>query len=149
MLESLRSCHYATRSYRTVSQVAKSFTGGSEAFLSVTNSSYIRDASSLESHLRFDPHCAIYEHVRTEIQEALETQDITPSSLFIRFINGKGVPNPEAWAPIKHTFDSVIDLSKIDSPNFRARMFAWASSGVPFLDTNLQAIDVGAGFSEF
>ncbi len=52
-------------------------------------------------------------------------------SLIEKFVSGSGVPCEDLFSEVKHVFDSIIDLSKILTPGFRARMLVWATTGVP------------------
>ncbi|KAH9950526.1 hypothetical protein B0H21DRAFT_686429, partial [Amylocystis lapponica] len=124
-------------------QVPKSFAGGSEVFFSMIWTSYISDFASLESYLHFDSHTSLMQdNLQLELRQDLGDSDFTLASLVVDFLKQTGIPLPDAFASVRETFNSIIDLSQIDSPSFRPRMFAWAVSGVPFLDTNFQSIEV-------
>ncbi|KAH9918518.1 hypothetical protein B0H21DRAFT_827558 [Amylocystis lapponica] len=124
-------------------QVPKSFAGGSEVFFSMIWTSYISDFASLESYLHFDSHTSLMqEDLQLELRQDLGDSDFTLASLVIDFLKQTGIPLPDAFASVRETFNSIIDLSQIDSPSFCPRMFTWAVSGVPFLDTNFQSIEV-------
>lgn len=80
-----------------------------------------------------------------EIALALSQPDLSISSLFCTFFEGSGVPFPLLFDEIKHTFDPIIDLSQIDSPGFRAKIFAWATTGSPCIGSRDEKIHVSIG----
>lgn len=49
------------------------------------------------------------------------------------FLSGAGVPCEALFAEAEHAFDSMVDLTRISSPDFRARLFVWATTGSPFI----------------
>ncbi|KAJ7769140.1 hypothetical protein DFH07DRAFT_1006888 [Mycena maculata] len=65
---------------------------------------------------------------------------LTFTILVERFLHGAGIPCPLQFEPSRGAFHEIIDLSLINAPNFRARMFAWGS---PFLDNSGNKIKVG------
>jgi hypothetical protein len=126
-------CRLEITKYRLTAseQVPRAFTGGSEAFFSLVWTSYISDFASLEPHLDIRPPAA---HFTSQLIQLAGDQTASFSGLLCNFLRGSGVPCPGLFAAVQNGFDSVIDLSQIDSTGFRARMFVWAAAGSPSLD---------------
>lgn len=51
-----------------------------------------------------------------------------------KFLQGSGLPCPELFKAAQEVFSSIIDLSQVSAPSFRARMLVWAITGSPFID---------------
>ncbi|KAJ6448520.1 hypothetical protein C8R45DRAFT_947901 [Mycena sanguinolenta] len=46
---------------------------------------------------------------------------------------GSGIPCPTLFAEARAHFPDIVDLSLVDTPNFRSHIWTWAVSGAPFL----------------
>ena len=77
-----------------------------------------------------------------DIRAAVGNPTLTYETLFTDFLQGQGIPCPTHFACIAGTFSSIIDLSQIDSPAFRSRMFNLAATGSPLLDVTADPITV-------
>jgi hypothetical protein len=77
-----------------------------------------------------------------DIRAALGNPTLTYETLFTDFLKGQGIPCPTLFADAAGTFNSIIDLSQIDSPAFRSRMFSLAATGSPLLDVTADPIAV-------
>jgi hypothetical protein len=120
-------------------QVLKAFEGGPETFLSLSGVSHITGYESV--HDRIEVQSGNQHHHQLAIQSALGSP-FSFELMFSDFLSGQGIPCPEDFASISSSFNSVIDLSQIDSPAFRSRMFVWAATGSPLLDAVAQPISV-------
>lgn len=58
------------------------------------------------------------------------------------FVNGSGIPCEALFAQIEHTFNSIIDTSKMSTSGSRARMLVWDTTGSPTIGTDPQEIQV-------
>lgn len=56
------------------------------------------------------------------------------TALLTNWIRGQGIPCPGLFEEFVTSFDSIIDLTTLDSPGFRARMLCWAATGSPSLE---------------
>lgn len=123
----------------TYFKVITSFEGGSEAFLSLVFSSHITDLSSLRQMLTI--HEPLPRHVM-EFREAMGADAPSFQSLVIDFFKGSGVPCAAAFDEMKDALPHIVDLSRVDDPGFRVRMFVWASTGAPFASIGEEEICV-------
>ncbi|KAJ7754849.1 hypothetical protein B0H16DRAFT_1831582 [Mycena metata] len=58
------------------------------------------------------------------------------------YLMGSGIPCPAMFEEARQHFPAGVDLSFIDSPNFRAQMLTWAISGTPYLPKALGNIKI-------
>ena len=73
---------------------------------------------------------------------------VTFQSLVEEFLQGSGIPCPAKFDELKGGFNTLIDLSKIDTTGFRARVFTRASTGSPTINPNdTKKIAVGTYYS--
>jgi hypothetical protein len=77
-----------------------------------------------------------------DIRLAVGSPTLTYETLFTDFLKGHGIPCPTHFADVAGTFNSIIDLSQVDSPAFRCRMFNLAATGSPLLDVTGDPITV-------
>lgn len=80
--------------------------------------------------------------VLEEISHALGWPAFSVSDLLRTFFEGSGIPFPELFEEIKTTFDTVINLSEIDSSGFRSKVFTWASTGSHCIGSQDETIKV-------
>jgi hypothetical protein len=76
----------------------------------------------------------------------------TVQSLVEDFLQDAGIPCPEKFDKLKGGFNSLIDLDKIDTPGFRARVFTWAATGSPTIspdDTRKIAVSTCSTYNTF
>ena len=55
----------------------------------------------------------------------------TIQSLVEEFLQGSGIPCPEKFNELRGSFNTLIDLDKINTLGFRAKVFTWADTGSP------------------
>ena len=120
-------------------QVLKAFEGGPEAFLSLSGVSHVSGFGSV--HDRIEVLSGTQHHQQLAVQSTLGSPFPFKSMLY-NFLSDHGIPCPKSFASISSLFNSVIDLSQIDSPAFCSRMFVWAATGLPLLDAAAQPIFV-------
>ena len=120
-------------------QALRAFEGGPETFLSLSGVSHITGYESV--HDCIEVQSATQYHHQLAVQSTLGSP-FSFESMFCDFLTDQGIPCPETFATITSSFNSVIDLSQIDSPAFRSRMFVWAATGSPLLDAAAQPISV-------
>jgi hypothetical protein len=77
-----------------------------------------------------------------DIRAAVGNPTLTYETLFTDFLKGHGIPCPTHFADAAGTFNSIVDLSQVDSPAFRCRMFNLAATGSPLLDVTADPITV-------
>lgn len=109
--------------------------GGTELFIGNVMASII-GPDTLLSRMVFIPAPALFD----PIKEAMGGESL--SDIFADFLRGTGVPCPELFDEVREVFPDVVELSNIDSPNFRSQMWAWASTGAPKLASNSGNIKV-------
>ncbi|KAK6996211.1 hypothetical protein R3P38DRAFT_3628723 [Favolaschia claudopus] len=113
---------------------ARSFPGGTEFFLAHHWTSYISDFASLEPHMLItapSPSALVSQFGARGVAFDLEFE-----ILLTQFLRESGNPcDPQVFEDAKPHFhpDVLNQLSNIDSPSFRPRMFSWAATGSPFL----------------
>ncbi|KAJ7149802.1 hypothetical protein C8R43DRAFT_951776 [Mycena crocata] len=120
----------------------RNFHGGSETFLNLIATSRIVDADSLLPHLN-----ALElpnQHVHTAALR-VNTGDITLTlaMLFERYFRAAYIPCPLQFGMARGAFHPIVDLDRIEEPGFRARVFAWAATGSPFIDPTEGRIHLG------
>ena len=49
------------------------------------------------------------------------------------YFMGSGIPCPALFTEARAHFPDIVDLSLVDTPNFRSHIWTWAVSGAPFL----------------
>ncbi|KAK6988902.1 hypothetical protein R3P38DRAFT_238389 [Favolaschia claudopus] len=130
------------RNELTFSKMIRLFQGGSEAFLSLYNTSFISDAEVLLNSVNFMTPNGTSQwtaRLRTMTADPL----LTFHGLFEKFVRGSGVPCRDRFEDVRASFSSIIDLSRINTPGFRGQMVAWAATGSPFIDLGSDTIDIG------
>ena len=70
------------------------------------------------------------------------TPGTTFRTILSNFLRRSGIPSPTLFSDAQSHFSPLVDLSKIDDPSFRPRMFCWAATGSPSLTTELGNIMV-------
>lgn len=105
------------------SQVAKSWPGGSEKFLSLIWTSHI------SSYLKLKPHLRIRVPPASTPRPLVANEEVNFQDLVTDFLQGAGIPCPQLFADAKVHFSHLVDLSQINDGGFRARMFCWAATG--------------------
>ncbi|KAJ7712614.1 hypothetical protein B0H16DRAFT_1743940 [Mycena metata] len=119
---------------------ARSYPGGTEFYLAQAWTSCIASYESIQPHLivtsppssRLLPHFGSTAH------------GLDPEGLFAGFLRRCGNPFPaDVFEDVKVHFhaDVVGQLHTIDSPAFRPRMLAWATTGSPFLHPDVAQTD--------
>ena len=116
------------------------FEGGPESFLSFNGVSFISSFESLSGHLSVRSGTGYQQLIA--IRAALGNPTLTYETLFTDFLKGYGIPCPIHFATVAGTFNNIIDLSQINSPAFRSRMFNLAVTGSPLLDVTADPIAV-------
>ena len=85
-----------------------------------------------------------YLHIRSsssdvthQLAAAIPDASMTISHIIKQFLQGTGVPCPVLFEEAKHHFiANLVDLSNIEAPFFRSKIFAWATTGSFSVDTN-------------
>ena len=116
------------------------FEGGPESFLSFNGVSFISSFESLAGHLSVRTGTGYQQLI--DIRAAVSNPTLTYETLFTDFLRGYGIPCPTHFAAVAGTFNSIIDLSQVNSPAFRSRMFNLAATGSPLLDVTADPIAV-------
>lgn len=89
--------------------------------------SHIVDFASIESNLDISsPPAVEVARLMGSLPFVLEPADILRG-----FLQRTGVPCPARFATARTTIHHLVPLSDIDSPAFRPRMLAWATTGSP------------------
>lgn len=76
------------------------------------------------------------------IRFATGLSGFTYESLFRDFLSGQGIPCPQLFSEARETFGNLVDLTQINTLAFRSRVFCWAATGSPLLDTSRGTIEV-------
>jgi hypothetical protein len=92
-------------------------------------------------HDRIEVQSGTQHHQQLAVQSTLGSP-FSFESMFYDFLTDQGIPCPGIFAAVTPSFNTVIDLSQIDSPAFRSRMFVWAATGSPLLDAAALPISV-------
>ncbi len=58
------------------------------------------------------------------------------------FLSGSGILSEVLYSEVEHTFNAITDLAGISTPEFRPKMFVWATTGSPFIGADPQPIVV-------
>ncbi|KAJ7433976.1 hypothetical protein FB451DRAFT_1470353 [Mycena latifolia] len=121
----------------TLPSAIKRFEGGSETFLSSIATSFISDPGTLISKLDFTtPGPQTLLAWTTSLRNETGQGDLTFEGVFQNFLNGCGIPCPNQFEHARGSFSPLIDLTRMESPGFRARMVAWAATGSPFIPSD-------------
>ncbi|KAK1219074.1 hypothetical protein PQX77_018223 [Marasmius sp. AFHP31] len=117
-------------------QIARSYQGGSEEFVSSVYENYIHHYSSL----RLDYQSLLKDETTRKLNRAIQE---TPSwvaasfpDLFRGFLEGSGYPSFELMNGLKGRLNPIINLDDIHQDTFRMRMFCWAATGAPYVLTD-------------
>ena len=116
------------------------FEGGPESFLSINGISFISSFESLAGHLSVRTGTGYQQLI--DIHAAVSNPTLTYETLFTDFLKGYGIPCPTHFATVAGTFNSIIDLSQVNSPGFWSHMFNLAATGSPLLDVIADPIAV-------
>jgi hypothetical protein len=92
--------------------------------------SSIKGYDSIEPYLSVNPPSLSF----SQTMATAGRNDVTILQRLKRFLQGSGLPCPDLFEAVRGSFSSIIDLSQASTPAFRARMFAWAITGSPFID---------------
>ncbi|KAL0067941.1 hypothetical protein AAF712_005110 [Marasmius tenuissimus] len=116
--------------------IARSYQGGSEEFVSSVYDSYIHHYSSL----RLDYQSLLKDESTTKLNRAIQDNPSFSAAsfqdLFRGFLEGSGYPSLELMNGVKGRLSPVISLDEIHQDTFRMRMFCWAATGAPFVLTD-------------
>ncbi|KAJ7166343.1 hypothetical protein C8R43DRAFT_1162799 [Mycena crocata] len=115
------------RSGFTMLELFRSYPGGTERLLSQAWASHIVDYASIEENLDISAPPAVE---RTRLMGSLPFT-IDPNTIFRDFLQRQGIPCPVLFAAAREMIHSMVPLDDIDSPAFRPRMLAWATTGSP------------------
>ena len=123
----LPSQHCRFNCHSKLLKVPKNFSGGANAFFTLMWTSVIAGYESISDYISFLPS-------PTGLDAAIASvagDRATVQSLIEEFLQGSGIPCPAKFDELRGGFSTLIDLSKIDTPGFRARVFTWAATGSP------------------
>ncbi|KAF8174836.1 hypothetical protein K438DRAFT_1980028 [Mycena galopus ATCC 62051] len=125
-----------------MSDLFRSFPGGTERLLSEKWSSYIHDYSSIASNLDIIcPSAAVIAPLMGGLSFTVD-----PSEILHSFLKQSGLSCRVQFNKAKAAFHPIVPLAKIDSPSFRPQMLAWACTGCPSVEL---ANTLSIGFSTF
>lgn len=111
-------------------KVVRNFSGGANAFFTLMWTSSITGYESISDHLSF-----LHSPAGLDAAIASVAGDrATVQSLVEDFLQGSGIPCPEKFDDLRGGFTTLVDLDKIDTPGFRAKVFAWAATGSPTIN---------------
>jgi hypothetical protein len=122
-------------------KVPKNFSGGANAFFTLMWTSTITGYGSISDHISFMQTPAGLDAAIASVVE----DRATFQSLVEEFLQGSGIPCPAEFDELKGGFSTLVDLQKIDTPGFRARVFTWAATGSPTIspdDTKKIAVSI-------
>jgi hypothetical protein len=88
--------------------------------------SHMSSFALLQDHLSFTEPSITY---RNQLQEALNDDSITFTSLFVDFLKGTGIPCVQLFEDARVHFNTMVDLDQIGTDGFRSKMFCWATTG--------------------
>lgn len=115
-------------------QLFKSYEGGTELLLSILWTSCIKSFNDFKEHLDYPATS------RSLLDRAFAIPYIgiaeTLGELIDDFLQGTGIPCPNLFseAVSNQLFDArLVDLSQVDKPFFRSRLFCWAATGTPLI----------------
>ncbi|KAF8155360.1 hypothetical protein K438DRAFT_356827 [Mycena galopus ATCC 62051] len=125
----------------TFPQIARLFLQGSEAFLSVLATSYISSPDILLANVQWvgPADMAIWD---AALRNLTGRPDDSCKARVTAFVNGSGIPCPEAFEAVRHTFHPILDLTCMDTPGYRGQIIAWGAGGSPFVDVT-NKIEIG------
>ncbi|KAF8194813.1 hypothetical protein K438DRAFT_1968757 [Mycena galopus ATCC 62051] len=125
-----------------MSDLFRSFPGGTERLLSEKWSSYIHDYSSIASNLDIIcPSAAVIAPLMGGLSFTVD-----PSEILHSFLKRSGLSCRVQFNKAKAAFHPIVPLAKIDSPSFRPQMLTWACTGCPSVEL---ANTLSIGFSTF
>ena len=104
----------------------RSFDRGSEELLTMLWTSHISSFALLQDHLNFTEPPVTY---RNQLQQALNDDSVTVTSLFIDFLKDTGIPCVQLFENTRVHFNAMVDLDQISTDGFRSKMFCWATTG--------------------
>ncbi|KAF7367803.1 hypothetical protein MSAN_00844500 [Mycena sanguinolenta] len=116
--------------------------GGSEAFLSVSASSFISSADVFLAGARFVNPSGAGQWI-TNLRTLIAQPHLTFQGLFETFLRGQGIPCPTAFEADRGAFPRIVDLSRANTPGWRGQIAAWAATGSPFIDVTSDLIEIG------
>lgn len=116
------------------SQFIKRVEGGSEMLLSILWTSNITSPTDLIPYLHIRSSSS---DVARQLAAAVPDVSMTFPFIIKRFLQGTGIPCPTLFEEAKHHFTAnLVDLSNIEAPSFRSKIFSWASTGSVSISTN-------------
>ncbi|KAL0571014.1 hypothetical protein V5O48_010947 [Marasmius crinis-equi] len=128
----------------SLAQVARAFQGGPENFVSTVYASYIAHYSHLPlsyiSRLRPETETAL----ANVLSENTSLEAANFEDLFKDFLQGIGYPSLDLMEGVKGRFNSMVNLDGIFDETFRLRMFCWATTGAPSVNTDGVSIKISA-----
>ncbi|KAJ6467428.1 hypothetical protein C8R45DRAFT_1106169 [Mycena sanguinolenta] len=110
----------------TFTRYIQGFVGGSENFLANIMTSVVGPLT-LITRLSFRPN----EALSAPIAAAMGGDSL--ADILGDYFVGSGIPCPTLFAEARAHFPDIVDLSLVDTPNFRSHIWTWAVSGAPFL----------------
>jgi hypothetical protein len=126
------------------------FSGGANAFFTLMWTSAITGYESISDHISFFHSPAGLDAAITSVASAGD--GATVQSLVEDFLQDAGIPCRKKIDELKGGFNSFIDLNKINTPGFRARVFIWAATGSPTIspdDTRKIAVSICSTYNTF
>ncbi|KAF8186505.1 hypothetical protein K438DRAFT_1765277 [Mycena galopus ATCC 62051] len=125
-----------------MSDLFRSFPGGTARLLSEKWSSYIHEYSSIASNLDIIcPSAAVIAPLLCGLSFTVD-----PSEILRSFLKRSGLSCHVQFNKAKAAFHPIIPFAKIDSPSFHSQMLAWACTGCPSVEL---ANTLSIGFSTF
>ncbi|KAK1230781.1 hypothetical protein PQX77_006130 [Marasmius sp. AFHP31] len=117
-------------------QIACSFQGSSEAFVSSVYECYIHHYSSL----KLDYQSLLKDETSIKLNHAIrDNHSFAASSfqdLFQGFLEGSGYPSFDLMNGLRGRLNPIINLDNIHQDTFRMRMLCWAATGAPYVLTD-------------
>jgi len=114
--------------------------GGTEALLNHLWTSEITSFTNISNLLSFSDTTPAT--IRLDFALKQVNRDYTIQYLFLRFLQGTGIPSNPHFEDATHHFSGHVDLSHIDKKSFRPRIFCWALTGSPALDFGSSGLHV-------
>ncbi|KAF7363705.1 hypothetical protein MSAN_01028300 [Mycena sanguinolenta] len=115
---------------------------GSEAFLSISASSFISSADVFLAGARFVNPSGAGQWI-ANLRMLIAQPHLTFQGLFETFLRGQGIPCPTAFEADRGAFPRIVDLSRANTPGWRGQIAAWAATGSPFIDVTSDLIEIG------
>ena len=114
-------------------QFIKHVEGGSEMLLSILWTSNITSPADFIPYLNIRTSSSNVAH---QLAAAVPDASMTFSFIIKQFLQGAGVPCPGLFEEAKHHFTAnLVDLSNIEAPYFRSKIFSWATTGSVSIST--------------